>query len=345
FVSAVGCDSNVTVILTTNPLPDATLSGLAPAYCADADSIVLVGEPAGGTFYGEGISGDIFSPVLLAPGNAYTIQYIYTDISGCADTATAFTFINTLPDISITLPEQVCIESGPVEIVVAPEGGVVSGLGVTENYFTPSIAGVGGPYTITYTYTDINGCAAQNISLILVTENYVDAGPDRTINYGDSVFINAETIGSVTWSPETGLNCLDCIGLFAAPLETTVYTVLSIDANGCVATDEITIFVNPYDPDETFFVPNAFTPNGDGKNDYFFIYGPDIDFIEILQIFDRWGVLMYSTENVEPEMELKGWDGTFHGQNVNSGVYAWSVVIRLKGNKQIHGYGNVTLLR
>ncbi|MBK6729885.1 MAG: gliding motility-associated C-terminal domain-containing protein [Bacteroidetes bacterium] len=344
FESIAGCDSIVSITLNVNPLPAVNFSGLDDEYCINDSSSILFPVPSGGTFSGPGITDNIFDPAFAGVGGPYTIEYDFVNGSGCSNTIYKNTFVNALPLVGLNSPTQLCLEADPIELTFSPAGGVLSGEGISGEYFTPSVAGTGGPYTINYTYTDSNGCVATDNQFIVVTENVVDAGEDQSLIIGDSVYLQAYPAGSVIWSPAIGVDCVDCTGTFVFPIETTNYFVTSTDDNGCIAIDDVTVYVT-YDPDETIFAPSAFTPNGDGKNDHFFIYGPDILYIESLQVFDRWGKLIFSATHVPADVIDKGWDGTFQGQYLNTGVYAWTAEIILKGNIRINRAGNVTLLK
>jgi len=123
--------------------------------------------------------------------------------------------------------------------------------------------------------------------------------------------------------------------LVVTPLETTTYRATCTLCNGEMFTDEMTVFVVPY-------IPNAFTPNGDGLNDTFLILGLPPENITLfnLQIYNRWGQLVFSTNSI-----LQGWDGTMKGEICPVGDYTW--VIWYEDNKKIRSTnkGIVTLLR
>jgi gliding motility-associated-like protein len=87
------------------------------------------------------------------------------------------------------------------------------------------------------------------------------------------------------------------------------------------------------------FIPNAFSPNGDGDNEFFFPVGSNAEFLE-MRIYNRWGELLYTTTDIDA-----GWDGTFKGKEVPIGVYTWVVhYLDLEDKEQIAS-GNVSLLR
>lgn len=159
YTDGNGCGNSVTQTVTVNPLPQPSISGLDPAYCADAAAVAITGTPAGGTFSGSGISGNSFNPALVGPGT-YTITYTYTDGNTCTNSATQQVVVNALPVVNYSgLSQQYCIsETTPQVLTGNPAGGTFSGPGVSGNSFTPSVAGIG-VHTITYSYTDANGCS------------------------------------------------------------------------------------------------------------------------------------------------------------------------------------------
>jgi gliding motility-associated-like protein len=87
------------------------------------------------------------------------------------------------------------------------------------------------------------------------------------------------------------------------------------------------------------FIPNAFTPNGDGNNNYFQVYGVGIKFVT-MKIFNRWGEKVYESENM-----MQGWDGTFKGQPQDMGVFVYEAQITYLSNLTEFRKGSVTLIR
>lgn len=109
---------------------------------------------------------------------------------------------------------------------------------------------------------------------------------------------------------------------------------------GCEERDTLRIHVKEVICDEPYiFLPNAFSPNGDGINDILFIRG---DFINdcLLRIYDRWGEKVFETTSTD-----KGWDGTFKGKDCQQGVYDYYLEVWCLGEKQFFKKGNVTLIR
>ena len=108
----------------------------------------------------------------------------------------------------------------------------------------------------------------------------------------------------------------------------------------CSRMDSVLVTVHELlcdDPD--IFVPDAFTPNGDGNNDKLFVRGRNISSME-LKVFDRWGEVVFTTENQE-----LGWDGSYKGKPVDPAVYVYWLTVRCVDRQEYFHKGNVTLIR
>jgi gliding motility-associated-like protein len=117
--------------------------------------------------------------------------------------------------------------------------------------------------------------------------------------------------------------------------------------NGCDDTSSVDIEVNQV---SSAWTPNAFTPNGDGVNDVFTVYGSvDVERIDRFLVFDRWGELVYEATDFAPNDLSAGWDGTFRGKNLNPAVFVYYVeYTTVDGDNAENGNvlkGDVTLLR
>lgn len=116
----------------------------------------------------------------------------------------------------------------------------------------------------------------------------VFVGNDTTIQLGQSVNLNATGLSSngvYYWTPPIDLSCITCPNPISTPEETITYTVITTDSNGCKSTDNINIIVLF---ENVIFVPNIFSPNGDGINDILFVRGKGVEKLKFF-IYDRWG--------------------------------------------------------
>ena len=196
---------------------------------------------------------------------------------------------------------------------------------------------------------DIKGCVDDiSVNLQGPPPLIVDAGPDQTVDLGFSTTVSATvspsgTVVSAEWTPDTLLSCSTCLDLSLTPPGQTTYTIEVVDEDGCIASDDITIFVRDNRP---VFIPNAFTPNGDGINDFFSVFaGPATTQVNLMQIYDRWGELVYEKEDFPINAEIEGWDGRFRGEPSHEGVYVYYVLVGFIDGQEILFEGDFTLLR
>jgi hypothetical protein len=179
YTDANSCVNTATTTVEVTGLPLVNFSGLAPGgYCVNSVTpVTLTGFPAGGVFSGPGISGNQFTPSAAGIG-LHNVVYTYTDANSCSTSQTQAVNVFGLPVVSIFgLNSAYCLSESPVSVTGFPAGGVLSGTGITGNQFSPSTAGVGGPYTISYVYSDGSGCsntATVDVSVSGVTS--ADAG-------------------------------------------------------------------------------------------------------------------------------------------------------------------------
>jgi gliding motility-associated-like protein len=189
-------------------------------------------------------------------------------------------------------------------------------------------------------------------SIITVVEPpqiVVDLGPDIVIELGDSArlepvdIISALPLDSVAWDPLTYLSFAnDPLRPWCRPIESLTYTLTVFDINGCVGFDEIYVDV---DKNRNVFIPNIFSPNGDGANDEFFVnLGPGAVKANYMRVFDRWGELLYEKTDILPG-ELQGWDGYFRGKVVDSGVLVYIIEVTFEDNITLLYRGDLTVVK
>ncbi|MCO6500924.1 MAG: gliding motility-associated C-terminal domain-containing protein, partial [Vicingus serpentipes] len=194
---------------------------------------------------------------------------------------------------------------------------------------------------------NLNGSSIDSVSIIVHEKPILSAGLDTTIINGNDAYLNSTVtdtagnpiIGGVfSWTPITDLSCVNCQNTTAERLLNTVtYTVTYTDQYGCVVTDEVVINV---DVNLNIGIPSAFSPNGDGSNDFLFVRGKAAIKTLQLNIYNRYGQKVFSTNNVD-----QGWDGTHNGVPLNPGVFAYYANITLIDGSTQQLKGNITLVR
>jgi gliding motility-associated-like protein len=129
----------------------------------------------------------------------------------------------------------------------------------------------------------------------------------------------------------------------ATPKLNTKYKVTFVDRNGCRNTGEVQVIV--LCNNDNVFVPNTFSPNGDGSNDVFYVRGKGLSRVKTLRIFNRWGEVVFERTNFNVNDASRGWDGTFKGARAIPGVYVYQVEIFCDNSQVVKFEGNVALIQ
>jgi len=203
-----------------------------------------------------------------------------------------------------------------------------------------------GPYDITV--KDAVGCEYDTtITIVPQDEILVDLGDDFEILLGDSLILRpnvSEENLMFTWIQDTTfLSCHDCETPVVNPIESAYYILYVEDENGCNASDSLRIYVNQK---YRIFFPTAFSPNGDGNNDIIHIYGDnDVEQVLSLEIYDRWGELLFSDKNFQPNDPFHGFDGRLRGKYLNPQTLVWQAQVQFKDGAIEWFGGTSSLLR
>ena len=145
------------------------------------------------------------------------------------------------------------------------------------------------------------------------------------------------------WMPGDELSCTDCPLPVATPKFNNVYSVQVTDSNGCKNREDVKVTV--LCEGVTVFIPNTFSPNGDGRNDQFYIRGQGIGQVKMMQIYNRWGEIVFEQTNFPANSAMHGWNGTFKGRLPQEGVYVYQLQLYCGNGQVMHFSGNVALIQ
>ncbi|MEM1322901.1 MAG: gliding motility-associated C-terminal domain-containing protein, partial [Bacteroidota bacterium] len=194
------------------------------------------------------------------------------------------------------------------------------------------------------TIQDINDCATTTATSVDAPDQLIVVlSADDTLQQGltadVTTTINFDPV-EINWLTDVGLSCTDCLNPSFVVVEDANLTLVAFDENGCSATDDV--FIRALKA-RNVYIPTAFSPNGDGRNETFEVYpGPNVAEVLSLRIFDRWGDLVYEGQ---PQGAGEGWDGFFKGKLMNPAVFVYvAEVLFVDGVTRIYK-GDVTLLR
>ena len=272
------------------------------------------------------ISNPVASPITTT---AYTLTTY--DTLGCPAYSAVLITVDPLPIINAGADVAICVDG---EIELEATGGVsyvwTPAIGLSNPNIANPICTVDDETTYTVTGTDENGCV--NTDEIIVSVNYLPeiiatANP-YTIDVflGETTQLDVVTGGIIfSWSPPNGLSDPNIQNPIAQPEDTTIYIVTVTDQYGCVNSD--TVLVNVIG-ELKVLLPNAFSPNGDGVNDYYYPAVSGSGDLEYYAIYNRWGEMIFENTAPNTANASNGWDGTWNGTEAEVGSYV--VIARAK---------------
>lgn len=361
--SVIGCTTLDSAIVDADLAPPLVDAGDNIQVLCNPDSIVTLSA----TSEGNGIinytwssnSGIILSGENTNSPNVEGEGYYLVDVldsqNGCSSRDSVFVDINT------DLPEFINLQTGDVRCFGENNGtiNVLEVLGGIEPY-TLSINGerqetnttVGqlepGAYQVEI--VDGNNCTLDTIVNIREGLNFqTSVTPEIELEFGDSrliyVLVNVpqDQILNVEWIPQEHLSCHSCLITEVYGVLDQNYEVIVTDSSGCQSRASVRVFV---ERNINIFAPNSFSPNGDGTNDFFTIYGDkSVTGIVSLGIFDRWGDEIFYQENFPANNPELGWDGKFKGEDLNPAVFVYYAEIELFDGTIELIKGDVSLFR
>lgn len=348
---ANGCRDSITRSVTVLPSPAVTV-GNDRAICLGQNAQLLA---TGAQVYEwtpvQGLSCTDCPNPTTSPGTS-TVYYVRgTNAAGCPGYDT----------IGITVHQPIQITQSPDRAICERETINLQASGTAASYVWSPAQGLSSTTipnpvatpTITTQYRvvgyDSHNCFTDT-GYVTITVNPVptiELGPNLTLNTGTIHTLNPVTqngpIISWVWTPVTDLNCSNCPSPSVTAKKNITYHVTITNQYGCIANDSISI--RTLCEGSQVFIPNAFTPDGDGVNDILMIRAKGIEMVRSFRIFTRWGELIFEKTNFAPNTPAYGWDGKIKGKTGAAEVYVYTAEVTCD-NLQTYSYkGNVTILK
>ncbi len=314
-----------------------------------ASVIIDGGVPQYFVNWSNGATGDTISGLMA--GN---YQFTVTDANGC----------QTNGDLNLVAPDPISLTTDIIPPLCADDNNgaiILQGInGGTPPYeystdgqnfrsldqTAPIITDLASG-TYSFSIQDVNDCFTVNVVTIPEPDRLdIDLGPDMTIKFGDSVRLDPILNFSpdqFSWRPGGSVSNPGILTPFTSPTETTTLVLTASTADGCEVSDNLTITI---DNSRDVFAPSAFSPNGDGLNDFFSpLVGQNVRSISLLQIFDRWGTMMYEGKNLPGDNSNTGWNGRYNGEFAPQGVYVFYAQVEFLDGITELIQGDVILVR
>lgn len=188
-----------------------------------------------------------------------------------------------------------------------------------------------------------DNCAADTATVIVNINNLPDlqVSESLTTSPGAEVKLWASSMQDLNynWLAKEQFSCADCRITTINPTETQTVYVTGTNQYGCQTTDSLLIKVMACNPDAVF-MPNIFTPNGDGMNDELAVTSKVVTSLDYFRVFDEWGRMVFETRSIND-----GWDGKVNGQPVSVDVFAYILQGKCENGEEVVKYGNITLVK
>jgi trimeric autotransporter adhesin len=239
------CVASDQITVVVQSAPDATIIDVADV-CESTAAFNLTAATPGGTWTGTGITNSTngtFDPATSGQGQ-FTITY---EIEGSCSSSDV-TIVNVVDQLTVDIvnPGTFCINDAPFDVAPFLPDGTWSGTGITNatnGTFSPATAGAG-QHVINYVSDDL--CPnSGTVTITVYALPNVNAGSQVQLCVGESEQLNATGAQSYVWTPDQFINNNDIANPVVNPTGTTTYTVTGTDANGCTATDDVLVTVNP----------------------------------------------------------------------------------------------------
>lgn len=341
--TANGCEGPPTYLyVTVNPTPDAPVVNGQTEYCEGDSPTPLTATPSIGgsiewensigTSLGTGVN---YTPSLNVGDTDY---YTFETLNGCTGPATITTItVEPAPTVSVTKEVEICYGDS-IKITALNNGFDISWsdgqLGETV-YLGPDTTT---KYIVTAT-NPLCGTADDSINVIVNYLPPVEAGNDTLIGIGGEVTLWAYSDSNVifSWIPDIN-ECITpaCDEVYDVPDQATVYVVIATDQNGCQNSDSVLVDINGY---MEVFVPNIFSPNNDGYNDFLEVKGPRL-FNYHIEIYDRWGKRVFVSNE-----QKDYWDGTLDGKELAPQTFVYILSGETVLGEKIVQEGNVSIIK
>ena len=345
--TAAGCDSTlvVEVIATDLFATGEVLQQDCGGAAAGAGRVTVSGGQPPYAYAWN--SGQTTARVDTLAAGVYVVSV--TDATGCTDTVQFTITDRQPPEVTLTVTPETCPDEADGSLVVTGElDGLLFALDGAAFGTTPLFPNLS-PGNYRLLVRDSLGCTRPfDFSIGAAVTFFVDLPDEVTLRLGDSVVLipttNAPAADGLLWYIDGALVCNSCPTLTLRPEATATVLVSLADTTGCQVGDETLVRVIT---DDLFYVPSAFSPNGDGVNDRFRIFpGPAITDVLRLAVYDRWGGEVFLRESFDPTDELNGWDGTRPGgRNPAVGVYVYQAEVRLFTGRVVKRSGEVLVIR
>ncbi len=333
-----GCTFDTVITIASTVAPTLIIGSVMNVACfGDSTGAAMISANGGVGPYSyswQPFGGSNATASAISSGT-YTATVTGSD--GCSSTITVLvTEPPLISAICASIDENCNYQDGTVFVQASGGTGgftyLWSDASTSDSVFQLSAGG----YSVTI--TDQNGCIESCAVLLNSTSTAnANAGADVTIELGQSTLLSGSGGTMFSWQPSDLLGCNFCASTIATPTGTTTFVLIVTDSAGCIDIDSMVVTVEI--PCDDIFVPNAFSPNGDGQNDILFVRGTCIQSFRFA-VFNRWGECVFETSD-----QSIGWDGNWRGGKCETAVFTYVMTGTKTDTELFEKHGTVSLIQ
>lgn len=353
-----------TLVVTNSSGCTATLNKAVKIYAAipvvvSRDTTICLGDSitlsaSNGASYKWSSTTPTISCLDCATPTVYpkTTQYykvVSTTTTGCQSTDSVLVKVLQPYKLSVTNNNIVCLgqkvqlkASGAPMYMWSPSA-TLSAINIADPFANPVI-------NTTYKVIgyDSLGCFTDSAFAVVnvVTAPTVDLGPDLTLAAGATKLLSpivSSDVVKYAWSPSLGLSCTNCATPVLTAFGNYTYVLKVSNAGNCSAQDSLKVITSCNNTQ--VYIPNTFSPNGDGTNDIFYPRGTGSFIVNYMKIYNRWGETVFEKKYVPVNNPSSGWTGMFNGKPAASGVYTYYLEVICTDSQILKYFGNLTLIQ
>jgi gliding motility-associated-like protein len=346
-----GCNDTAVQSITVNPSPT-ILASIDQLVCKGqslqlnaASAASITWGPINGTLSCTTCPNPIATPLS-------TTQYVATATNGFGCNVRDTVLVTVAQPIKLTVSanDTICInQSSPLAVSGATTYAWTPSATLSSNSSSNPVA----TPIVTTKYQvigfDNHNCFQDTAYITVAVGQYptIDLGADKVLATGTKLpLVSTFTNGPITnwvWSPSADLSCSNCPQPIATIKQPVCYAVTASNLYKCAARD--TICIKVFCEGSQVFIPNGFTPDGDGVNDILMVRGSGIKTVKSFRIFNRWGQVVFERSNISPNDATQGWDGKIKGKAAPPEVYVYTCEVTCDNDVSYTYKGNVAILK
>jgi gliding motility-associated-like protein len=350
IVSNSFCSDTALHLIMVNPHPVIGFTPQEPFVCK-GNGLTLTAS--GGVAYQwtstVAMSDPLKTSIYTNPGNSNFYAVKVTDAEGCSSNDSVL--VKVIAPFTVSVPASLFACEGTSVQLNASGTDKYKWINNTNGISNTAIANPTALPTSSVTYTvvgyDNYGCFTDTASVPVRISKLpvVNAGTDQELISGTPVRLSPVISGAINWawSPVAYLSCATCLNPVSTPNASTVYTITAYNSDGCSAKDEVALRL--ICKNNLVFIPGAFTPNNDKRNDRFNITGSGIKSIRSIIIYSRWGKVLFERKNIQVNDHGNSWDGYCNGEAMDAGAYVYFIKAECEGGEMFDYRGTVMLVR